>query len=91
MTTTTATETAAALYTAFLDAFNAARYDEVRALIAEDFKDHHPGFDIDGADTYLSALRNAHETLEIRGERCRADGRGGAGRGGLSGRRARAR
>jgi predicted ester cyclase len=68
MTTTTAAEPDAALYTAFLDAFNQARYEEVRDLIAADFKDHHPGFDIDGAEVYLAALRNAHETLQISGE-----------------------
>lgn len=69
--TTTATAPAhpgATLYTAFLEAFNDGRYHDVRALIAPGFRDHHPGFDIDGADSYLEALRTAHETLEIHGE-----------------------
>jgi predicted ester cyclase len=57
-----------AVYRTFLQAFNDADYDTVKTVIAADFVDHHPGFEISGLDSYLDALRNAHETLAIQGE-----------------------
>ncbi|MGV9252854.1 ester cyclase [Streptomyces sp. NPDC003697] len=63
-----ATQTGADLYRTFLKAFNDADYTTVEAVIAPGFTDHHPGFDIDGIDSYLEALRNAHATLAIQGE-----------------------
>lgn len=59
---------AADVYRTFLQAFNDADYDTVKAVIAPDFVDHHPGFEINGIDSYLEALRNAHATLAIHGE-----------------------
>ncbi|MFI9276210.1 ester cyclase [Kitasatospora sp. NPDC052896] len=66
--TTTAQQTNSALYQRFLDAFNVSDYAEIAKVIAPDFEDHHSGFDIRGIDAYQAALRNAHETLAIRGE-----------------------
>jgi predicted ester cyclase len=65
---TTTKQSATAVYRRFLDAFNAARYDEVAEVIAADFVDHHAGFDINGLASYLEALKNAHTTLRIHGE-----------------------
>lgn len=56
------------LYGRFLDAFNAADLDEVSRVIAPDFEDHHPGFDISGIDSYVEALRGAHAALDVKGE-----------------------
>ncbi|MGQ4512859.1 ester cyclase [Streptomyces sp. DW26H14] len=67
-TTAAAQATGAALYRRFLTAFNSADFAEVAEVISPDFVDHHPGFDINGVDSYLDALNNAHATLEIRGE-----------------------
>jgi predicted ester cyclase len=58
----------AALYRRFLAAFNDSDFDEVAEVISPDFVDHHPGFDINGLDSYLDALRDAHANLEIHGE-----------------------
>lgn len=63
-----ATQTGADLYRTFLQAFNDADYATVEKVIAPDFTDHHPGFAIDGIDSYLDALRDAHATLAIHGE-----------------------
>lgn len=63
-----ATQTGADLYRTFLQAFNVADYTTVKSVVAPGFTDHHPGFDIDGIDSYLDALRNAHATLAIHGE-----------------------
>ncbi|WP_030167975.1 ester cyclase [Streptomyces sp. NRRL S-813] len=57
-----------ALYERFLKAFNSQDYDTVADVIGADFEDHHPGFDVHGRDSYLQALRTAHETLRIHGE-----------------------
>lgn len=57
-----------ALYRRFLDAFNANNTTEVTAVIAPSFTDHHPGFDIDGRESYLEALAGAHDNLQIQGE-----------------------
>ncbi|MYW67493.1 DUF4440 domain-containing protein [Streptomyces sp. SID8379] len=56
------------LYRRFLDALNASDYEEIARVIGPDFTDHHPGFDIQGFDSYLEALRGAHLTFELRGE-----------------------
>jgi predicted ester cyclase len=56
------------LYDAFLTAFNAGDLDAVASVISPEFEDHHPGFEISGRDSYLTALRQAHETLRIQGE-----------------------
>lgn len=56
------------VYHTFLKAFNDADYDTVETVIAPDFVDHHPGFAINGSDSYLEALRNAHRTLAVHGE-----------------------
>jgi len=65
---TTAQQPNSKLYRRFLDAFNASDYREIAEVIAPAFEDHHQGFDISGLDSYRSALRNAHETLQIQGE-----------------------
>ena len=65
---TTPSTSGSALYNRFLTAFNAGDLTAVATVIAPDFEDHHPGFDISGVDSYLAALRNAHETLQIQGE-----------------------
>ncbi|MEV7418438.1 ester cyclase [Streptomyces sp. NPDC089919] len=57
-----------ALYERFLTAFNAADYSEVAAVVGDAFTDHHPGFDIQGLDSYLDALREAHKSLALRAE-----------------------
>jgi predicted ester cyclase len=67
MSTSTSTRNSA-LYGRFLDTFNRGDLAAVAELIAPDFEDHHPGFDISGRDSYLTALRDARETLRIRGE-----------------------
>jgi predicted ester cyclase len=66
--TTATQQTGTELYHRFLDAFNEGRYDEVAEVIAADFVDHHAGFEIDGIDSYLAALRGAHDTLAIHGD-----------------------
>lgn len=62
------TSSNAAIYNRFLTAFNAADLTEAARVIAPDFRDHHPGFDIDGVEAYLAALQGAHDTLRIHGE-----------------------
>lgn len=57
-----------ALYTRFLAALNAADYDEIARVIDQDFEDHHPGFEVHGLADYLTALRGAHETLQLEGK-----------------------
>ncbi|GGN15179.1 ester cyclase [Streptomyces fuscichromogenes] len=56
------------LYGRFLDALNAGDLQGVRAVLSPDFTDHHPGFDITGIDSYLEAVRGAHESLDLKGE-----------------------
>ncbi|MEV6497127.1 ester cyclase [Streptomyces prunicolor] len=57
-----------ALYRRFLDAFNSGDLAEIPRVIAADFTDHHPGFDITGIDSYLEALRGAYNSLDLKGE-----------------------
>jgi len=56
------------LYRNFLQALNAADYNQIDRVIDVSFQDHHPGFDINSLDVYKAALRTAHEALRIRGE-----------------------
>ncbi|WP_328537683.1 ester cyclase [Streptomyces sp. NBC_00344] len=56
------------LYKRFLTAFNDADYETVSAVIGQDFQDHHPGFEIEGLEAYLDALRGAHKSLEVHAE-----------------------
>lgn len=56
---------AAALYQHFLKAFNDRDIDDVAEIIDQDFKDHHPGFNVNGAKSYLEALRKAYATLDL--------------------------
>lgn len=55
------------LYRRFLDAMNAADYDGIDSVMAETFRDHHPGYEVNGRDDYKAALRAAREALNIRG------------------------
>lgn len=60
--------TPTALYERFLTAFNNRDRDEIARVIAPDFTDHHPGFDVNGLDGYQSALREAYDSLNLTGE-----------------------
>lgn len=62
-----ATSDNVALYSRFLSALNTADYDEIAEVIAVDFEDHHPGFEVHGLDDYLTALRAAHDDLQLEG------------------------
>lgn len=55
------------LYERFLAAFNAGDNDDIARVIAPDFVDHHPGFEIDGIGSYLEALRDIQQSLQING------------------------
>jgi predicted ester cyclase len=57
-----------AVYRRFLTALNSGDHRTIAEVIAPDFVDHHPGFDIKGIDSYQAALRDARESLRLRGE-----------------------
>jgi predicted ester cyclase len=59
---------ASILFRQFLRAMNAADYDEIAKVVAADFEDHHPGFEIHGIETYLAALKGAHTALNLQAE-----------------------
>ncbi len=56
------------LYDRFLTALNTGDTVTVAEVIAPDFTDHHPGFQIDGIDAYQEALAGARAALELHGE-----------------------
>src|SRR5512135_1872121 len=60
--------TSAELYQRFLEALNTGNYGRMDQLIAPDFVDHHPGFDINGLDSYKAALSEARESLQLQAE-----------------------
>ena len=55
------------LYQRFLAAFNAGDNEDIARVIAIDFEDHHPGFEINGIESYLQALRDIQLSLAING------------------------
>ncbi len=56
------------LYYRFLEALNAADYEEITRVIGPSFEDHHPGFEVHGLEAYQAALRAAHDALHLKGE-----------------------
>jgi predicted ester cyclase len=55
------------IYDKFLTALNSGDHDALRSVIAPDFTDHHPGFDIAGIDSYLAAVTDAKASLQLTG------------------------
>jgi predicted ester cyclase len=68
MTATDTEQSPAVLYQRFLRAFNSQNYEEIGDLIAADFEDHHPGFDVHGLANYQDALRGFSQALAVQGE-----------------------
>jgi predicted ester cyclase len=56
------------LYERFLAALNDGDIDTLATVIDPLFTDHHPGFDIDGIDSYLDAVRGVKAALALTGE-----------------------
>ncbi|MGE7439135.1 ester cyclase [Kitasatospora sp. NPDC001175] len=56
------------LYNRFLKALNDGDYDGIAQVMAPDFEDHHPGFEVHGVAQYQEALRGVAQTLQIRAE-----------------------
>lgn len=59
---------AVALYHRFLNALNTTDYEKIAEVISSTFEDHHPGFEIHGLQSYLAALREAYDALELRAD-----------------------
>jgi predicted ester cyclase len=56
------------LYQDFLQALNAADYNQLDRIMDVSFQDHHSGFDISSFNAYKDALRIAHDALRIQGQ-----------------------
>ncbi|GAA5015797.1 ester cyclase family protein [Kitasatospora paranensis] len=56
------------LYHRFLDALNRNDPQGVAEVVDPAFVDHHPGFDISSLATYQQAIKEVHESLDLRGE-----------------------
>lgn len=63
--TQTRTQTPLALYQRFLEALNTGDEAELSAVIAPDFTDHHPQFNITDLESYLAAVQAARGALQL--------------------------
>ncbi|MER6346264.1 ester cyclase [Streptomyces sp. NPDC001595] len=52
----------------FVKALNEADDAGIREVMAADFEDHHPGFEVHGVEDYLRALHGVREALDVRVE-----------------------
>jgi predicted ester cyclase len=57
------------LYGRFADAFNRREYDRLDAVMAPDFRDHHPGLvDVTSLDVYKQNLAGVIDALQMRAD-----------------------